>query len=213
MVAQQTIQFEGSGSIPTTPQQLKIFSCDFKDIRFIFESYHYKAGHMGGGISHNLCLKFNRRIFGGAVIGKMRHDKIYSVNGKKAVEIRRLALIPECPLFTASYFLSKIVWWLKNNTDIDMVFSYSDLSLGHKGTIYKAAGFDFIKETTPTIHVYWQGKRYHPRSLTIERPYSYRLREAVKNGEAEIKKEKPKLLFSYVVRKQNSHEGEKIKWN
>jgi len=143
-------------------------------------------------------LKFKDKVVGGIVIGKMRHEKKYD---KKAVELRRMVLSPECPKNTASYFLSKTLWWLKKNTDISIVYSFADTTVGHKGTIYKASNFKLIKETKPTNNIYWKGKVYHMRSSSIDRPYSYELRKAVENGSAIIKRGKPKLLFSYEIKR------------
>lgn len=185
------------GSIPTRSH--KIVECRFKDIRHIFEKHHYKGGHMGGGITACVALvEPNGRIVGGSVLGKLRHDKKYSLE-HRAIEIRRMACLEECPKNTESYFLSKVIWFIKKNDLADEVISYSDKSVGHVGTIYKAANFKLIGETSATLHVFWNGVRYHPRSLTIERPYSHRLREAVKTGEAILEKGLPKLIFSYVV--------------
>lgn len=197
-VGQSLFQEIGGGSSPTS--SLKVYPCKFSDIRHIFEQFHYKGGHMGGGISLCLALADKGKIVGGCVVGKLRHDKAYSKGGKKMLELRRMALLDECPKNTESYFLSKVIWYLKKNTDINEVISYSDLSVGHKGTIYKAANFKLIGRTAPSKHVFWNGIRYHPRSLTIERPYSYKLREAVKNGEATIETGEPKLIFSYTIR-------------
>jgi len=145
-----------------------------------------------------LVLKFKGRVYGGIVIGKMRHSKNYE---EKAVELRRMVLHPDCPKNTASYFLSKTIWWLKNNTDISIVYTFADQTVGHKGICYKAANFEYVKDTPPTTHVLWKGKRYHPRSLSIDRPYSYKLREDVKNGKAIVEKGKPKSLFKYVIKR------------
>ena len=92
----------------------------------------------------------------------------------------------------------------------DELISYSDLSVGHSGTIYKAANFKNIGETQPTKHVYWKGVRYHPRSLTIDRPYSYRLREAVSLGEAVIKTGLPKKIWLYEISEKLKHKNKKI---
>lgn len=189
-------QSEDGGSIPTL-SHMKVYECKFKDIRHLFEKFHYKSGHMGGGISHCLALTNGSTVVGGVVVGKLRHQKKYESDGEVTVELRRMACHDDCPKNTESYFLSKVHWWLKKNTDVTKVISYSDLSVGHKGTIYKAANYKLIGETAPSKHVFWEGKRYHPRSLTINRPYSYRLREAVKTGEAVIETGEPKLIFEY----------------
>jgi len=138
------------------------------------------------------------------VFGLPRHNKKYSNDGLKSVlEIRRMALLEAMPKNSESYFLSKSVWWCKKHTDTDKLISYSDQSVGHKGTIYKAANFKLIGKTAPSKHVFWNGKRYHPRSLTIDRPYSYMIRDAIKTGEAKIETGEPKLIFSYKIKRRS----------
>jgi hypothetical protein len=164
MLVQQTFQFADSGSIPTSPHHFKIREGKFGDFAHLLRDYHYKRDNIGGGISHHLVLKYGIKTVGGAVIGKMRHSDKYS---EKAIELRRMVLHPDCPKNTASYFLSKIIWWLKNNTDISVVYTFADQTVGHKGTCYKAANFKFVKETKESKYVIWNGKRYHCRSLTM----------------------------------------------
>jgi len=171
----------------------------FSDFSELLEKWHYKSNKIGGGISHHLVLRFNGKIYGGIVIGKMRHTKNYEEN---AVELRRMVLHPDCPKNTASYFLSKTIWWLRKNTNISIVYTFADTSVGHIGTCYKAANFKFVKKTPPTTHVLWKGKIYHPRSLTIDRPYSYQLRKDIEVGKAEVVKGKPKLLFKYELKQK-----------
>lgn len=182
------------GAMPTSPHKFRVYECSFSDIRHIFEEYHYKKGAMGGGISFCLGLYFNEEIIGGVVVGKPRHESKY----KKSLDIRRMACIDEAPKNTESYFLSKVIWVIKKKyPEITNVISYSDLTEGHVGTIYKAANFKEIGETSPTKYVVWNEKRYHPRSLTIDRPYSYKLREAVKKGEAKVITGLPKKIWEY----------------
>jgi hypothetical protein len=71
--------------------------------------------------------------------------------------------------------------------------------VGHSGTIYRAANYKQVGTTAPTKHVWWNGKRYHPRSLSIDRPYSYALRAAVAAGEATVEMGLPKLVFEYAL--------------
>ena len=190
-------QEEDGGSIPTSPLKLRVYLCKFKDIRHIFEQYHYKGGNMGGGISFCLALMFEYKIVGGCVVGLPRHADKY----KNSVELRRMACLDEMPKNTESYFLSKVIWYIKKNTDFETVISYSDLSVGHVGTIYKAANFKEIGRTAPSVHVFWKVKRYHPCSLTIDRPYSYKLREAIKTGEATKEIGEPKIIYAYQLKR------------
>lgn len=196
MAAYQTLLFESKGSIPISPHQLIISQGKFSDFADLLEKYHYKSSKIGGGISYHLILRFEGRVFGGIVIGKMRHTNSYDEN---AVELRRMVLHPDCPKNTASYFLSKTIWWLKKHTDVSIVYTFADTTVGHVGTCYKAANFEYVKTTPPTKHVLWKGKMYHPRSLTIERPYSHELREAIKNKTAELITGKPKILYKYII--------------
>ena len=201
MVECQTFQFEGGGSIPISPLHLKIKECKFRDIRHIFEEYHYKGGHMGGGITACLGAFYKDVYLAGVVLGLPRHNKKYS-NGYTCIEIRRMACVDALPKNSESWLLGKTIWWLKKFTKVDRVISYSDQSVGHKGTIYKAANFILIGKTAPSKHVFWRGKRYHPRSLTIDRPYSYKMRAGLETGDTIIETGEPKLIFEYIIKRK-----------
>lgn len=181
--------------------ECSIKTCEFKDIRHIFESFHYKSGNMGGGITTCFAMYINGEMVGGSVLGKPRHEKKY----KNCIDIRRMACVDDSPKNSESWFLSQIIKWVTSNTDYNYVLSYSDLTVGHNGTIYKAANFQNIGETSPTKYVEWGDKVYHPRSLTIDRPYSYKMREAVKNGEAVVKTGKPKKIWLYQINDKLKH--------
>jgi hypothetical protein len=172
-----------------------IMTCKFNDIRHIFEKYHYKKGAMGGGISVCFAMFIDGNLVGGSVMGKPRHEKKY----KNCIDIRRMALLDKAPCNSESWFLSQIIKWVASNTDYNYVLSYSDKTVGHVGTIYKAANFQSIGETTPTKYVEWKEKIYHPRSISIDRPYSYELREALKTGEAVLHTGLPKTIWLYEI--------------
>ena len=175
----------------------KIRTCKFNDIRHIFEEFHYKKAHMGGGISICFAMFMDNILVGGSVLGKPRHEKKY----KNCIDIRRMACLDSSPCNSESYFLGQIIKWITCNTDYENVLSYSDMTVGHSGTIYKAANFKEIGITTATKYVEYLGKVYHPRSLSIDRDYSYRMREAVKTGEAIIKTGLPKRIWLYPINK------------
>jgi len=179
-------------------KQCKIMKCDFFMISHIFKEFHYKSDNMGGGISICFAMFINDKLVGGSVLGKPRHEKKY----KKCIDIRRMACLNDAPCNSESYFLGQIIKWITCNTDYENVLSYSDMTVGHKGTIYMASNFKKTGETSPTKYIEWKNKIYHPRSLSIERDYSYKLREAVKTGEAIVKTGLPKIIWMYQINKK-----------
>jgi hypothetical protein len=172
-----------------------IKTCDFSDIKHIFEKYHYKKSSMGGGISVCFAMLIDGVLVGGSVMGKPRHEKKY----KNCIDIRRMACFDSAPCNSESWFLSQIIKWCASNTNYNYVLSYSDKTVGHNGTIYKAANFLNVGETTPTKYIIWNGKQYHPRSLSVERPYSYELRDAIKSGAAIIHTGLSKTIWLYEI--------------
>ena len=167
--------------------------CNFSDIRHIFEDFHYRKGHMGGGISQCFAMLLNNELVGGSVLGKPRHESKY----ENCIDIRRMACLDDAPFNSESWFLGSILKYLLANTKYDGVLSYSDLTQGHIGTIYKATNFTETGKTSPTKYVEWNDKVYHMRSLTIDRPYSYEMRKAVRDGSAIVKTGEPKIIWMY----------------
>jgi len=174
-------------------------TCNFSDIIHIFDEFHYKKSHMGGGISMCFAMFIDDELVGGSVLGKPRHEKKY----KNCIDIRRMACLDSAPSNSESYFLGQIIRWITANTEYDNVLSYSDMTVGHQGTIYKAANFKEIGLTGSTKYVEWNGKIYHPRSLSIDRDYSYKMREDIKTGKAVLKTGLPKRIWLYPINKNN----------
>jgi len=176
--------------------------CTFADIRHLFKEFHYKGDSMGGGISICFAMLIKDKLVGGSVLGKPRHLNKYP----KCIDIRRMACIDEAPKNSESWFLGQIINYVTRNTDYLAVLSYSDKTVGHQGTIYKASNFKSIGETSPTQFITWKGKTYHPRSLSIERPYSYDLRKAVAEGEAVVNTGLPKIIWLYDIKRRKRME-------
>lgn len=66
--------------------------------------------------------------------------------GKGAVELSRLVRKPECdgPM---SRFVSQCLRWLKANTDLAFCLSYADEAAGHKGYVYQAGNFTYVRKS------------------------------------------------------------------
>lgn len=189
-------EFESIRNIDSV-KKFNVNICKLNQIIHLLDEFHYKGKHIGGDIKFCIGLFYEGNVIGGAIVGSPRHESVY----KNCVEIRRMVLHDACPKNSESYFLSKILKYIEHNMkNVHNVLSYADLSVGHKGTIYKASNFEFVGYTSKTIHVFWNGVRYHPRSLSIDRPYSYKLREAIKTGEAIIEKCEPKSIYIYKIK-------------
>jgi hypothetical protein len=158
---------------------------------------------MGGGISICFAMFIDDKLVGGSVLGKPRHEKKY----KNCIDIRRMACLDSSPFNSESWFLGHIIKWIASNTTYDYVLSYSDATVGHIGTIYKASNFKEIGKTSPTKYIVWNGKTYHPRSLSIDRAYSYKLRAAVETGEAIVNIGKEKTIWLYEITKKQKRKN------
>ena len=195
-----------------SPKQCRIRPCEWKDIRFIFKKFHYKEDHIGGNIERCFALSFVGQIIGGMAFGYPRHNKKYSQDGKyKVWDLRRLGCIDDTPKNTESYFIGKVLKWIRDYTDVDFIISYSDPTVGHVGTIYKASNFTLLGRTGKAKYIVWNNKQYHMRSLTIDRPYSYRLRQEVKEGKAVIKEGQEKFIYKYVIRRKRKIKSKQLK--
>ena len=117
-----------------------------------------------------------------------------------------MACLDKSPFNSESFFLGKIIKWITCNTNYDYVLSYSDLTVGHIGTIYKASNFKEIGKTSPTKFIEWNNKIYHPRSLSIDRDYSYKLRQAVKDKKAFIHTGLAKTIWLYTINKKKRNQ-------
>lgn len=105
----------------------------------------------------------------------------------------------ETPKNTESYFLSKIAWWLKRQTDCDRVISFADETYGHKGTIYRAANWKEVGKSSPEKKIEWKGFRYHRRALWQHtRPQQMAdIKAALESGEAKWVQTLGKRVFTY----------------
>jgi len=98
--------------------------------------------------THYVCYVFKYK---GAIIGVAIWSSPVAQNrmkdGKKILELRRLALSDFCPKNTASFVISKMIKKIKVKfPDIEKLISYQDKEV-HLGTIYKASNWKIGNET------------------------------------------------------------------
>ena len=190
-----------------------------KTVTSFIEKWHYS--HYAGGIQHRQCFalyspdgKFGLpRMIGCMIYGQPAMSntaaKYHPDNPDRCWELRRLYCIDETPKNTESYFISRTLKWLKQNTDIEVIVSYSDLQQGHEGVVYKASNFISMGQTPMGLALMVDGKQYHDRTIRNPKPYARTIKrrwEAKQSGKKDddiyLQKTKPKNIYVYYLNKK-----------
>jgi hypothetical protein len=186
-----------------------------KAVTGFIEKHHYS--HYAGGIQHKQCFALYSpdgmfglpRMIGAAIYGQPAMPdtakKYHPDEPLRCWEMRRLCCIDDTPTNTESFFIGKTLQWIRQNTDVQVIISYSDLNQGHEGTIYKATNFVHLGETSPSKVLMVDGKEYHPRSMNNKhRPYGRELKRRWDNKDENIFyiDKKPKNIFAYYLNKK-----------
>lgn len=146
MVVPSLFQGENGGSIPTSPLQFEIeeikpqFACEMN------EKWHSRLPkiHWSNVVrnTHYICFgaKYDGRWYAVAIWSSPVAQNRFA-DGKKMLELRRLAICQDAPKYTATRMLAVMVKIIKKTfPEITRLISYQDTEV-HKGTIYKAAGW------------------------------------------------------------------------
>ena len=191
-----------------------------KAVTPFIEKWHYS--HYAGGIQHRQCFALYSpdgpfglpRMIGAAIYGQPAMPdtaKKYNPDDPlRCWELRRLCCIDDTPTNTESYFIGKTLRWLKQNTDTQVIISYSDLHQGHEGTIYKASNFINIGQSPASRVLMVDGKEFHGRSMNNKhRPYGRALKRRWEAKKAGAKDDgifyvdrKPKNIYVYCFNKK-----------
>jgi len=197
----------------------KVESAQFNTVRPLVEKLHY--AHRDGApctVQWKYCFGLYRPaddfdfwdhydLVGGAIYtlptGPTAAQSYCPEHPDKVLELRRLVCVDDTPKNAESFFISKTLKWLKRNTDIVLILSYADPAQGHDGTIYKASNFEYIGRSSGGTMLEVDGKLFHGRSLTIDRPYAKEIAKRVKENDSNVKvvKTEPKYLYAYWLRK------------
>ena len=94
---------------------------------------------------------------------------------------------------------------MKNDWGNGVVVSYADKEYGHKGIIYKASNFKMIGEIKGARVIYWNGRRYHDKTIRTKykgklKPFAKRVKDALESGDAHYKKTAGKYTYTYSLR-------------
>ena len=190
-----------------------------KAVTPFIEKWHYS--HYAGGIQHRQCFalyspdgKFGLpRMIGCMIYGQPAMSntatKYHPDNPDRCWELRRLCCIDDTPTNTESFFIGKTLRWLKQNTDAEVIISYSDLQQGHEGVVYKASNFINMGQTPSGQALMVDGKQYHDRTIRNKRPYARAIKrrwEEKQNGKKDddiyFVEKKPKNIYVYYLNRK-----------
>jgi len=187
-----------------------VYSCERKEIESFIEQWHYS--HSINGVKTKYCFKLldGDRLIGAliyAAFGMASVWKKYADSEEKVVELRRLCCIDDTPKNTETFFISRTIKWLKQNTDVDVIISYADEFHNHRGIIYQAANFVYLGTTSPSKMIEWNGRLWHDKTIRTYykgklKPYAQKLKDAIDNGEAKYVDSAFKHIYRYnIIRK------------
>ena len=192
-------------------------SVDRKVIQSFIHKWHYS--HDTNGIQQKQCFALfdNTKMIGAMIYAipsmKSTAAKYNPDNPDRCWELRRLCCIDNTPTNTESYFIGQTLRWIRQNTNIEVIVSYSDLEQGHEGVIYKASNFYYLGQSGGGSVLMVDGKKYHARSMNQkEKPYGRELKRRWNNKEGhkfwESKQDmyfvdtKPKNIYVYYLSKK-----------
>lgn len=93
-----------------------------------------------------------------------------NLTNKEVLELKRLWLVDEAPKNSESYFIAKTFDWLRKNTGIKVLISYSDPMENHLGIIYQATNWLYQGNNTSLSKGYLHrinGKLRNQRSVCV----------------------------------------------
>ena len=186
-------------------KDMKVSLCSRQEISDFIETNHYSKSINGCISDYCFKLTYEDVIIGAAFFGRMamrNQYKKYSDKPEDIIELRRLCCIDDTPRNTESYFISKMMRYLRLNTAIKKVVSYADQEHGHTGIIYKASNFQYLGMTKGAKVIMLNGRSYHDKSIRTMyngklKPFAQRIKDALADGTAYYKDTAGKHTYVY----------------
>lgn len=189
--------------------EFKVLLCERNEISKFIEKWHYSENV--NGLTINYCFKLldaENNLIGGMIYGKIAMANVwkkYAEKENELLELKRLCCIDDTPKNTESYFIGATLRWIKKNTIVKKIISYSDLTYNHHGAIYKASNFVFSGTTNSGRVIMYEGKRYHDKTIRTKykgelKPFALKIKNALENGEAKYVETWGKNIFLYKLK-------------
>lgn len=131
------------GSSPTSALQLQVERLEFERARVLNEMWHSRLPRFGVGFIQNMPFRSYAALYQNVIyaVGIWSNPCARNLPQDTWLELRRLAIAPDAPRYTASRMLAVMCRMLKREKPhVERFISYQDTEV-HTGTIYKAAGW------------------------------------------------------------------------
>lgn len=172
-IAYPLFQAEYGGSTPTSALQLIFSKTNEKVFKELNERWHSRLPKIGN--SHfRVCYSAEcNNIF--YAVAAWSNPVARLLPQLTWLELRRFAISPDAPKFTASRMLG----WMRRDIkvrypDVERLISYQDLE-AHSGTIYKASGWRQAENYKPSARG-WIGWGSRPRKGRTNQSVAPRMR-------------------------------------
>lgn len=118
------------------------------EANYIVKKYHYSGKVVANSSLHlGIFRDDTNKLVGCLQFGPpMNGDKTFEKisNSTKAYELNRMVMADSEPRNAESMAISRCFKWLKKNSDIDWILSFSDGKEGNVGYIYQATNWKYI---------------------------------------------------------------------
>ncbi|WP_051276525.1 XF1762 family protein [Desulfovirgula thermocuniculi] len=140
-------QFRFSDTPPGPPpsvKHLEVRPVPYRTARAFVERHHY-LGYAPPGARACLGVWYGDRLVGTLMFGR---PSARLEDQEHTMELTRMVLLNECPRNSESRVLALAAEWIRRNMpEIRRLISYADPGKGHRGTVYRAAGWRFVGRT------------------------------------------------------------------
>jgi hypothetical protein len=135
-------------------QNFTVQKIDQRSARSFVTQYHYTGGMGNAGICWGLFSQdslIGVIVFHAPISENVRKSVYGSERKDEVIELHRMAIHPNAPQNTATYFISRALDALKEyKPNYTAVLSFADTTEGHDGTVYQAASADYTGMTDET---------------------------------------------------------------